>query len=109
MNEERNVENNRKLSAKQRFDRLILEELRIIEQIRQQELKLEKESSSRLLQSVNRYPFYGSYSYGGSLPYSQILVNPSSPVEANEVWKSEPFVIPGKMKMFQLLTQTTAK
>ncbi len=90
--------------TKRKFDLLLEEQLSDI--IKEKEIRdREKVNDSRqMLNRFNSFPPYGSYCYGGSIPFSHMVVHPTQMHQANDIHKTYPYTIPAKLPMFNSLT-----
>ncbi len=92
--------------TKRKFDLLLEEQLSdIIKEKEIRDLKRKVDNDSRqVLTRFNSFPPYGSYCYGGSIPFSQMVVHPTQIHQASDVHKTYPYTIPAKLPMFNSLT-----
>jgi hypothetical protein len=97
------------MSCAARFCFLLEEEMIILLQMQkerqQREMKEEKLRNLEMLKKVNHFPSL-THEYGGSLPFSQIMQNPSVQLHSDEtVWERNPCVVTSELPMFDRYLQ----
>lgn len=95
------------LIAKNEFDSLLRQELCWLRDIQLSDSKnrQRKEANRHLVSKLNTFNL-GSSSYGGSVPFSSIQVEPSQRSMASDVFKTHPFALPAELPMFFALSQS---